>query len=100
MKTIRVSATQARNNFFDLLNQVIYEGAQVIVEKAGTKRNVRFIPDAIKRATTKEDNEERMRILKETFGMWKDVPESRIYDDRFRGKRAKEYLDRVRKGDV
>lgn len=32
MNTIRISATSARNNFFDLLNQVIL-GTQVIIER-------------------------------------------------------------------
>ena len=32
MNTIRISATAARNRFFDLLNQVA-AGAQVIIEK-------------------------------------------------------------------
>lgn len=32
MNTIRVSATKARNNFFELLNQVAL-GAQVVIEK-------------------------------------------------------------------
>lgn len=32
MTTIKVSATKARNNFFELLNQVVL-GTQVIIEK-------------------------------------------------------------------
>lgn len=96
MKTIRMSATQARNNFFNLLNQVMYEGVQVIIGKAGTKKEVILMPKTVK----EKEHEETMKILHETFGMWKNVPDERIYDDRFRGKRAKEYLDRVRKGDV
>jgi len=96
MRTIRVSATEARNNFFNLLNQVIYEGVQVIIQKAGVAKKVILMPKTEK----EEEHEKTMKILKKTFGIWKNVPDSRIYDDRLRGKRAREYLDRVRKWDV
>jgi len=96
MKTIRVSATDARNNFFNLLNQVMYENLQVIIEKAGTEKKVVLMPEREKDKELKA----RMKVLDETFGIWKDVPDSRIYDDRLRGKRAKEYLKRARKWDV
>ncbi len=96
MRTIRVSATNARNNFFQLLNQVIYEGIQVIIEKAGVKKKVVLMPETEKEKEFKA----RMKILDETFGIWKDIPDSRIYDDRLRGKRAKKYLKRARKWDV
>lgn len=96
MKTIRISATEARNNFFNLLNQVLYEGVQVIIGKAGTDREVVLMPKESKEKAW----EKRKKVLDETFGMLKNVPESQFYDDRFRGKRAKEYLERLRKGDV
>jgi len=96
MKTIRVSATNARNNFFNLLNQVMYENTRVIINKAGVKNEAVIEPKVPK----EEELKKRMKILKETFGIWKDVPDSRIYDDRLRGKRAKEYLKRARKWDV
>ncbi len=34
MKTV-ISATEARNNFFEMLNSVIYKGEEFIVEKDG-----------------------------------------------------------------
>jgi prevent-host-death family protein len=98
MKTIRLSATEARNNFFQILNQVMYEGVRVIINKVGTNKQV------VLQSTMEEDkkkaHEDRTKTLKETFGVFKDVPLSHFTDDRFRGKRAKEYLDRARKWDV
>ena len=97
MKTIRLSATQARNNFFSLLNQVIYEGAQVIIDKSDTKGSVRITLEEKNR----EDHKKRMKALKEIFGIWKDVPTDRIYDDRVQGeKRWMGFLDKVRKGNA
>ena len=58
MKNI-ISATEARNNFFDILNAVIYKGEEFVVEKndAGT---VKMIPDK-----PKHSPDEIRKILKE-----------------------------------
>lgn len=93
MKTIRISATDARNNFFNLLNQVLYEDTRIIIEKAGVKKEAVLETKVSK----KKEDEKRMKILEKTFGIWKDIPKSKIYDDRLRGKRAKAYLDKLRK---
>lgn len=99
MKTIRISEAEANKNFLDILNQVIAGGVQVIIEKTGAEKDVVVMPRE-KEVKKKRNRKQEMKIIEETFGMWKDVPDERIYDDRLRGKRAKEYLDRVRKGDV
>lgn len=96
MKTIRVSATNARNNFFQLLNQVIYEDSQVIIGKAGTDRQVVLSPQESK----EKEHKETMRILDETFGIWRNVPLSHFKDDRMHGKKAKAFLNKLRKGNV
>ncbi len=96
MKTVRVSATHARNNFFDLLNQVMYEGVQVIVQKAGTKREVVIQPKRL----NEQEIEEQLKEVRKFYGILKDVPVSRLSDDRIRGKRAQEEADRIRRGDV
>lgn len=65
MSTIRMSATSARNKFFDLLNQVAM-GTQIIIERdskevailASKKQTVDWV--ALRKAT------------KETFGILKD----------------------------
>lgn len=96
MKAIRVSATEARNNFFNLLNKVLYEDVRVIIEKVDTGKEAVL---SLKQSK-EEEFKKRMKVLNDTFGIWKDVPNSRIYDDRLRGKRAKAYLKRARKWDV
>lgn len=54
-----ISATKARNNFFDMLNSVIYKGEEFVIEKkdAGT---VRMIPDK-----PEHSPEEIRKVLKE-----------------------------------
>lgn len=93
MKTIHVSATDARNNFFQLLNQVMYEGVRVIIGKAGTNREVMLEP----KTSDEEKFNNRMTAVNETYGALKDTPVSYLSDDRLRGKRAKEYLQNIRK---
>lgn len=93
MKTIRVSVTSARNNFFQLLNQVMYEGLQVVIGKAGTDREV-----VLKEKTPlKEEYEKTMKVLRSTYGALKNTPASGLADDRLRGKRSREYLKKIRK---
>ncbi|MBI2029921.1 type II toxin-antitoxin system prevent-host-death family antitoxin [Candidatus Gottesmanbacteria bacterium] len=96
MRTIKVSATEARNNLFTLLNQVLYENTKVIITKADAKGEVVLI------AKEEKDKEikKRTSILNETFGTFKNVSLSAYTDNRLRGKRAKEYLNKVRKGNV
>ena len=38
MRTIKVSETEARNDFFTLLNKVIFGNARIVIEKAGADR--------------------------------------------------------------
>ncbi|MEK7166532.1 MAG: type II toxin-antitoxin system prevent-host-death family antitoxin [Patescibacteria group bacterium] len=92
MKTINVTATEARSNFFTLLNQAIYEQVRVVISKSGTEKTVELI--AIKNRS--ETKDARRKLLTETYGMFKDVPESLFKDDRLRGKQAQTYLKRVR----
>lgn len=58
MKNV-ISATEARNNFFEILNAVIYKGEEFVIEKqdAGT---VRIVPDKAKHSP-----EEIGKILKD-----------------------------------
>lgn len=93
MKTIRISATDARNNFFNLLNQVLYEDVRVVIEKAGANKEAVLLPKESK----EKEYAKRMKVLKETYGILKDVPLSHLTDDRIRGKRARKYLEKIRK---
>lgn len=96
MKTVRLSATEARNNFFTLLNQVIYENLRVVITKAGSTRSVELLPSE----EEGEAKEKRLRYLNETYGVMKNIPKKEFFDKRLRGKQAKAYLDQIRKGNV
>ncbi len=65
MNTIRVSATAARNNFFDLLNQVAL-GAKVTVVR-DAKEVAEIIPK-----TTKTDWKGLEKAMKASAGIFKD----------------------------
>ena len=65
MNTIRVSATAARNNFFDLLNQVAL-GAKVTVVR-DAKEVAEIIPK-----TTKTDWKGLKKAMKASAGIFKD----------------------------
>lgn len=58
MKNI-ISATEARNNFFEMLNSVIYKGEEFIVEKDG-KPAVK-----VSSAVPKRDPKEIDKVLKD-----------------------------------
>lgn len=92
MKTIRLSATQARNSFFTLLSQVIDGQIQVVIEKAGeTKEAVLVAKEAKVLEAAK-----RLKTVEETYGLWKSIPASEFSDDRLRGKRARKLLETLR----
>ena len=93
MKTIRISATNARNNFFTLLNRVLYEDVNLIIEKAGTDKVA--VVSSTKSFDLKKN--ERLEALKKTYGALRDVPMPNFVDDRIREERAKAYLDNLRK---
>ena len=65
MNTVRLSATAARNNFFELLNQVAL-GTQVIIEKDNKEVAI------ISSKTTKFNWKEFKRALDATHGILKD----------------------------
>lgn len=82
MNTIRLSATSARNNFFNVLNQVAL-GTQFIIEK-DNKEIAMLIPK-----TTKTDWKSLRKALTETRGILKDYdPE----DNPLRRKDAANFL--------
>lgn len=84
MSTIRVSATKARNNFFELLNQVIM-GTQVIIER-DTKEVAILSP---KKQTVNWPR--LLKVSKKVHGIWKDYdPE----DNPLRRKAAVDFLGR------
>lgn len=88
MTTIKVSATSARNKFFELLDQVAL-GMQVIIEK--DSREVAILSPKKK----KTDWERLMKATKESAGIIKDYS---LNDNPLRRIGAGDFLGRWDKG--
>jgi len=82
MNTIRLSATSARNNFFELLNKVAL-GTEVIIEK-DNKEIALLVPK-----TTKTDWDGLLRASKKVRGIMKDYDTE---DNPLRRKGASDFL--------
>ena len=78
MNTIKMSATAARNNFFELLNQVA-AGTTVIIEK--DKKEIAVISPKV----TKSDLKGLKKSLKRTHGLLKDYSVEEISPLRRKG---------------
>lgn len=78
MNTIRLSATSARNKFFELLNQVAL-GTQVIIEK--DKKEVATLSPR----KTKTDWKTLRRVLKDAHGILKGYSIDEIVPTRKKG---------------
>ncbi len=87
MNTIRVSATKARNNFFELLNQVAL-GTQVVIEK--DNKEVAILSPKQRGF----DKKALLKASKKVHGIWKDYdPE----DNPLRRKGAADFLGKWHK---
>ena len=78
MNTVRVSATKARNNFFELLNQVAM-GKQIIIERDSKEVAV------ITPKETKTDWQAFRKAAKAAYGILKDYNIDEIAPLRKRG---------------
>ena len=85
MTTIKVSATHARNNFFELLDQVAL-GSQVLVEK-NNKPVAVIVPKK-----DRVDWKGLKKAMKEAHGILKDFDLSK---SPLRGKKSKEWLSKL-----
>lgn len=94
MSTI-LSATEARNRFFELLDLVIYQGKEIIVEKDG-KGAVKIIPQR-----PKTSPEEALKILAEfrkTFAKAAKRKYWSVIDTPAWKRKEKKYLDNLSRG--
>jgi len=87
MNTIKISATHARNNFFEVLGWV-ESGKNVIVEK--DKKEIAVI---IPKKTQKTDLKGLKKLMSELHGVEKDFDLSK---SPLRGKRSKKWLEKIR----
>lgn len=90
-----ISATEARNNFFELLNAVIYKGEEFVIEKrdAGTVRIVPYKP--------KHSPEEIEKTLKDFRRVFAKVAKRKywsVIDTPSWKKKERKYLEDISKG--
>lgn len=90
-----ISATEARNRFFEILNLTMYKGEEFIIEKDG-KPAAKVIP-----IETKGDAKEVNRILKQMREVFKKHKKRKywsIIDTPSWKKKEKKYLENLSKG--
>lgn len=88
MQSITVSATKARNEFFDILSKV-GAGASFVVEK-DRKKVAEIIPVASDMETWEEKKKRMIKVLDEVSGSWKGIR----FRSPLRGKKARAWLGR------
>ena len=91
------SATEARNNFFEILNKVIYEGKEFIVEKDG-------VPAAkVSPLPAKKSSEEIKKILVDVRKVFAKSAKRKywsVIDTPAWKKKERKYLENLSKGIV
>ncbi len=90
------SATDARKNFFEILNTVIFKGEEVFVEKENAGR-VRIIPDKPKKPTPEEID----RVLSDFRKVFAKAAKRKywsVLDTPAWKKKERKYLENLSKG--
>lgn len=90
-----LSATEARNRFFEILNTVIYKGEEFVVEKADAGR-VRIVPDKPKRSP--EEIDRILREVREVFKKSKKRKYWSVIETPAWKKKERKYLENLSKG--
>lgn len=89
-----LSATEARNRFFEILNTVIFKGEEFVVEKADAGR-VRIVPERPKRSP--EEIDRIMKEVKEVFAKSKKRKYWSVWDTPAWKRKEKAYLRNLSK---
>lgn len=84
MTTLTLSATEARNQFFPLLDRIARGEIRVLVKKMDTKAEVLM--------GKPKSSSNCLKLAKETYGLLKDVPAKE-----FKRSSDKQFLDKMRK---
>lgn len=90
-----LSATEARNRFFEILNTVIFKGEEFIVEKADAGR-VRIVPERPKRSP--EEIDRIMKDVREVFAKSKKRKYWSVIETPAWKKKERKYLENLSKG--
>lgn len=95
MKAV-ISATEARNNFFELLNSVIYKGEEVVIEKKDAGR-VRIVAE---KKPTKKETHKILADFRKTFAKSAKRKYWSVLDTPAWKKKERKYLENLSKGIV
>lgn len=90
-----IPATKARNNFFDILNAVIYKGEEFVVEKSG-EGSVRIMPEP--KRPSPEEIDKILSEFKRVFGKHARRKYWGVMDTPAWKKKERRYLERLSKG--
>lgn len=91
-----LSATEARNNFFDLLNSVIFKGEEFVVKKMGAGM-VRIIPEKPK-SPTPEEIDKTLKEFRRVFAKSAKRKYWSVLDTPAWKKKERKYLEDLPKG--
>lgn len=92
-----LSATEARNRFFEILNSVIYRGEEYVVEKKNVGA-VRIVPDKPKRSP--EEIDKIINEVRKVFAKSKKKKYWSIIDTPGWKRKERKYLKRLSEGIV
>lgn len=90
-----LSATEARNRFFEILNTVIFKGEEFVVEKKDAGR-VRIVPEKPKHSP--EEIGKILREVREVFKKSKRRKYWSVIDTPTWKKKERKYLENLSKG--
>lgn len=92
-----LTATEARNRFFEMLNSVMYKGEEFVIEKDG-KPAMKVSP-----VTAKKNSEEIKKILREFRKVFEKTKKRKywsVVDTPVWKKKERSYLENLSKGIV
>lgn len=89
-----IPATKARNRFFDLLDEVIYKGEEIVVEKVGAGR-VRIVPE--KKKPTPEEIDRILADVRKVFAKSKKRKYWSVVDTPAWRRKESRYLENLHK---
>lgn len=90
-----LSATEARNRFFEILNTVIFKGEEFVVEKENAGR-VRIVPETQRRSP--EEIDKILREFRKTFSKAAKRKYWSVIDTPAWKKKERKYLENLSKG--
>lgn len=90
-----IPATKARNNFFDILNAVIYKGEEFVVEKDGEGR-ARIMPEP--KRPSAEEIDKILADVREVFAKSAKRKYWGVMDTPAWKRKERRYLERLSKG--